>query len=159
MRYGMIWSTACGMRHCVTKHRVLVGTILLAHLGLLLHTIATYSPTVDEVSHLPAGLSHWRFGRFDLYRVNPPLVQAVAAIPLLFCQVQEDWSAYSQDKTQRREFSVGRRFVDLNGEDAVRLYRYGRLACIPFSLIGALVAYCFARDLYGRAGGLVAMSL
>ncbi|MEK6261008.1 MAG: glycosyltransferase family 39 protein [Planctomycetota bacterium] len=140
-------------------HRLLVGIILFAHMGLLWHTIATYSPTVDEVSHLPAGLSHWRFGRFDLYRVNPPLAQAVAAIPLLFCKVQEDWSHYSQAKTQRCEFSVGRRFVDLNGEDTVRLYRYGRLACLPFSLIGAIVAYCFARDLYGRAGGLVALSL
>jgi hypothetical protein len=150
------------MRHGILRrqgHRVLVVAILFAHLGLLLHTIATYSPTVDEVAHLPGGLSHWRFGRFDLYRVNPPLVQAVAAIPLLFCNVKEDWSEYSQDKTQRREFGVGRRFVDLNGEDAVRLYRYGRLACIPFSLIGAIVAYYFARDLYGCAGGLVSASL
>ena len=159
MRYGMILPTVYGMFLCVTKHRLLVGVIVFAHLGLLAHTIATYSPTVDEVSHLPAGLSHWRFGRFDLYRVNPPLVEMVAAVPLLFSDVREDWSEYSLDKLQRREFNVGRRFLDLNGEDAVRFYRYGRLACIPFSLIGAITAYCFARDLYGYAGGLISASL
>ena len=140
-------------------YRLLISAMLIVHVGLLTHTIVTYSPTVDEVSHLPAGLSHWRFGRFDLYRVNPPLVPMVASVPLLFCEVKEDWSDYSQSKIQRREFDVGRRFVDINGIDAIQLYRYGRLACIPFSLIGAIVAYCFARDLYGRAGGLVALSL
>ena len=117
----MISSTPSGMCHCVNWHRILVGVILLAHFGLLSHTTTTYNPTIDEISHLPAGLSHWRFGRFDLYRVNPPLVQAISAIPLLFCKVEENWYAYSQDKTQRREFVVGRDFLDLNGSDSVRL--------------------------------------
>ncbi len=140
-------------------HRVLVGTILTVHLCLLIHTITIYSPTVDETSHLPAGLSHWRLGRFDLYRVNPPLMQAVAAIPLLFCEHKEDWSWYSVKKQQRQEFAVGRHFVDLNGHDSIRLYHYGRLACIPFSLIGAISVYGFARQLYGPVSGIVALCL
>jgi len=73
-----------------SRHQLFVLAILVVHL-LLLYTIGTYSPTVDEVSHLPAGLSHWRFGRFDLYRVNPPLVDSVAAVPLLVCEFKEDW--------------------------------------------------------------------
>ena len=119
----------------------------------------TYIPTVDEVSHLPAGLSHWRFARFDLYRVNPPLVDAVAAVPLLFSKFKEDWSQYSVQKNARQEFGVGKQFVDLNGADSIRLYRYGRLACVPFSLIGAISVYWFARHLYGRTSGIVAMCL
>ena len=122
----MIWSTPSGMCHCVNRHRILVGVILLAHFGLLSHTITTYSPTIDEISHLPAGLSHWRFGRFDLYRVNPPLVEGVAAVPLLLCEFKEDWSQYSFQKNARREFVIGKRFVWLNGADSMRLYRYGR---------------------------------
>lgn len=133
--------------------------IIVAYLLLQVSTIAKYSPTVDEVSHLPAGLSHWRFGRFDLYRVNPPLVQGVAAVPLLLTELKEDWSRYSVQKNWRREFAVGKQFVDLNGADSIRLYRYGRLACIPFSLIGAVSVYWFARDLHGPSSGLVAMCL
>ena len=144
-------------RSALTQYgqRLLIGVLLALHVGLLSHTIATYSPTVDEVSHLSAGLSHWRFGRFDLYRVNPPLVQGVAAIPLLFCDHKEDWSQYSTSKTTRREFAVGRKFVGLNGSDSIRLYRYGRLACIPFSLIGAISVYWFARELFGCSAGIV----
>ena len=140
-------------------HRSFVWSILVVHLLLLVHTIATYSPTVDEVSHLPAGLSHWRFGRFDLYRVNPPLVESVAAVPLVFSEFKEEWSRYSVHKNVRQEFAVGKQFVDVNGADSIRLYRYGRLACVPFSLIGAISVYWFARYLYGRTSGIVAMCL
>jgi hypothetical protein len=140
-------------------HKLLVGAVLFVHTGLLVHSIATYSPTVDEVSHLPAGLSHWRFARFDLYRVNPPLVQSVAAIPLLFCEVTEDWGQYSEVTTLRMEFIIGRRFVDANGANSVRLYRIGRIACVPFSLIGGLAVYSFGRNLYGRNSGIVSMCL
>ena len=141
------------------RNRLWIPAILIVHLLLLVHTIATYSPTIDEVSHLPAGLSHWRFERFDLYRVNPPLVQAVAAVPVLLSGLKEDWSQYSVQKNERREFAVGKQFVDLNGSDSLRLYRYGRLACVVFSLIGAVAVYWFARDLYGPVSGLVAMCL
>ncbi len=140
-------------------HRSLVWTILAAHLLLLVPTIATYSTAVDEVSHLPAGLSHWRFERFDLYRVNPPLVDTVAAIPLLFSEFKEDWSRYSVKKNARQEFAVGKQFVDLNGSDSIQLYRYGRMACVPFSMIGAMAVYWFALTLYGPASGIVALFL
>jgi len=141
------------------KHRLFVCCVLATHLLIVIESIATFSPTVDEASHLPAGLSHWRFGRFDLYRVNPPLVDAVAAVPLLFCECKEDWSRYSVEKHLRIEFAVGKQFVDLNGSDSLRLYRYGRLACLPFSLIGAGFVYWFARSVYGTASGLVALCL
>ncbi len=143
----------------VFRHRARIVAMLLVHLFLLFQTITICSPTVDEVSHLPSGLSHWRFGRFDLYRVNPPLVDLVAGFSLLFCDLNEDWSRYSVNKNERLEFAVGKQFVDINGSDSLRLYRYGRLACVTFSLIGAVSVYGFARFLYGPTSGLVAMCL
>jgi len=133
--------------------------IVAVHIVVMVTTIATYSPTVDETSHLPAGWSHWRFGLFDLYRVNPPLVDTVAAVPLLFCEFKEDWSRYSVEKNSRREFFIGKQFVDVNGSDSIRLYRYGRFACVSFSLIGAISVYWFARQLYGQSSGIVALCL
>ena len=41
------------------------------------------SPTLDEVGHLPAGTYIWEFGRFDVYRVNPPLVRMLAGVPVI----------------------------------------------------------------------------
>jgi hypothetical protein len=140
-------------------HFIAIALLLGLHTALLAHTIYAYSPTIDEVAHLPAGLSHWRFAKFDLYRVNPPLVRSVAAVPLLFAEFTEDWTGYTRRKTERCEFRIGRRFVLINGGDSVRLYRYARLACIPFSIMGGLVMYCFARDFYGRTSALLSLSL
>jgi len=134
--------------------------ILAAHVLLVVHTAWTSSPTVDEVAHLPAGLSHWRFGRFDLYRVNPPLVQLVAAIPLLLMDdVGTDWHGYSTDKTYRAEFIVGRDFLKANESQVLFLFRWGRCACLVFTVVGAISVYMLAREFYGYLAGLLSLSL
>lgn len=63
-------------------------------------------PTVDEVGHLPAGVSHWSFGRFDLYRVNPPLIRIVATAFTRDCG-QYDWGFYRDNVGHRPEFDIG----------------------------------------------------
>ncbi len=55
-----------------TRAGALVVVILCIHAALLAWAGSRHSPSNDEVGHLPAGLSHWYFGRFDLYCVNPP---------------------------------------------------------------------------------------
>ena len=57
--------------------------LLALHVVLLAVGAALHSPTVDEVAYLPAGLSHWQFGRFELYRANPPLVRPQRPAPSL----------------------------------------------------------------------------
>src|SRR5262245_59859559 len=47
----------------------LVAALLVVHGSLLAWEGWRQSPAVDEVAHLPAGLSHWKLNRFDLYRV------------------------------------------------------------------------------------------
>lgn len=55
--------------------------LLLGHALLLAWGAYRHSPTIDEWGYLPAGLMHWREGRFDIFRVNPPLVRLVATWP------------------------------------------------------------------------------
>ncbi len=116
-----------------------------------------HSPAYDEVAHLPAGIWCWHFGRFDLYRVNPPLVRMVAAVPVVLRGVQTDWSRHLESR--RSEFRVGADFIDANGRDSLRPFRLARWACIPFSIVGGLVCYWWARDLYGAAAGITACAL
>lgn len=139
--------------------RLLIVSILAVHASLLAWSAYRHSPVVSEVGHLPAGISHWKFGRFDLYRVNPPLVRMVAALPVMAANPVTDWSSYSTDPQRRSETSVGIDFSNANGFHTFWLYTLGRWACIPFSLIGAWVCYAWARDLYGIPSGLVAMTL
>ena len=63
----------------------LVFALLALHGGLLAFIAAEHSPVISEAKHLPAGLSHLYLGRFDLFRVNPPLVRTAAALPVARC--------------------------------------------------------------------------
>jgi 4-amino-4-deoxy-L-arabinose transferase-like glycosyltransferase len=120
---------------------------------------AQHSPTWDEPGHLLAGISHWRFGTFDLYRVNPPLVRLVACAPAMFGDVRTDWSRYDASPGERSERNIRRDFFAANGLRAFRLFVWGRWACIPFSLLGAVVCFLWARALYGDTAGIAALAL
>jgi hypothetical protein len=147
------------MRRPIHSKRLIVIALLTAHAGLLAWGAWRHSPTVDEIAHLPAGISHWHFGRFDLYRVNPPLVRMIAALPVMAAGAETDWSEYTEGGTWRPELAVGQRFAEINGQ---RIYWYltsARWACIPFSLVGAIVCYVWARQLYGPWPGMLALVL
>ncbi|MAX37794.1 MAG: hypothetical protein CME33_14650 [Gimesia sp.] len=150
-------------RYCPTLQgeiRYAVIFLLLVQGCLLAWQAYRYSPTADEPAHLASGISHWKSGDFDLYRVNPPLVRMVAALPILVvapkCVVNEatEASPYS-----RREFTVGRKFLKDNDSDLFWYFTLARWVCIPFSLVGGYICYRWACDLYGHWSGLVALVL
>jgi hypothetical protein len=120
---------------------------------------AVHSPSIDEVAHMAAGLSHWRLGKLDLYHVNPPLVRMVAVVPVLFAEPKYDWSKYSNEPGARSEFDIGRQFITDNGERSFWFFTWARWACIPFSLLGGYICFRWARELYGDWPGLLALTL
>lgn len=140
-----------------TRVAVVVFLAFLAtHTGLLGYSAYVHSPTLNEPAHLVAALSHWKFGRFELYRVNPPLVRMVAALPVMAVGYEEDWSGFYEGPGARPVFGMGEDFVAANGERTFFLTMIARWACIPFSWLGAIICYLWGRDLYGRPAGLLA---
>src|SRR5437762_12361421 len=65
-----------------------VAVLLAIHLALAVNSLVRENPTIDEVIHLPAGISYWQRGTFKLYHHNPPLVKLVAALPVLAAGVE-----------------------------------------------------------------------
>jgi hypothetical protein len=135
-----------------------VWAVLTVHAGLLAWGAWIHSPGWDEWGHLPAGISHWHLGQFDLYRVNPPLVRMVAAVPVLFCGPDIEWPGMS-GPLSRPEWAAARSMVQTHGEGLFWWFTLARWACIPFSLLGAWICFRWARDLYGPAAGLTAAML
>lgn len=142
-----------------TAWSVAVALVLVIHGGLLAWSATVHSPNANEPSHLAAGISHWEFGQFDLYRVNPPLVRLIAAIPVMAAGVETDWSNLSDSLQVRSEFQVGPDWVAANGERALWLTTLARWSCIPFILVGGLICYLWGRDLYGSPAGLLSLLL
>src|SRR4051794_39400286 len=92
-------------------YRLATAMTLIIHAGLLAWGAYQHSPTIDEVGHLPAGLYHWQTGRFELYRVNPPLVRLIATWPLSLRAPSIDWGLLEVGEPRRSEFIAGTYFV------------------------------------------------
>lgn len=137
----------------------LVGLVLIAHTTLLAWSGLRHTPVASELAHLAAGLSHWELARFDLLPVNPPFVRTVASFPVWIGDPVWDWSSYSDDPIARAEHPVGRDFFNANGIRTLSWLTFARWMCIPFSVLGALVCYCWAKSLSGLLGGLLALVL
>lgn len=138
---------------------VLLIGLLLVHSSMLAYNARWMSPTLDEPAHIVAGLSHWKFGHFSLYRVNPPLVRMVAALPIMASGYKFDFPERSSIWDGRHEFHLGEQFVAENGRRTLWLTVIARWACIPFSLLGATLCYFWGKDLYGIKAGLLACTL
>ena len=137
-----------------------VAVLLCVQAALLAHVAATAAAVTDETAHLAAGLAQWRFGRFDAYSVNPPLVKAVAAVPLALGGSRVDWRPYSPRHGTRKEWDLGRAWVDANGTAASDLLTRARWAVVPLVVIGGWVCARWASDLHGgRWAGPLACGL
>ncbi len=137
----------------------MVTIVLLIHTGLLAWSAVRHSPTIDEVGHFSAGLSHWRLNRFDLYNVNPPFVRAVATAPLHFNTTSIEFNGYDVLPRRRTEFGIGARFISTHPNSFLSDFAMARWTCIPFSLLGAVTCFLWARELYGLRAGLMALCL
>jgi len=134
--------------------------VLLLHALLLGFGGLRNSPTWDEPGHLAAASAFWQFGRFDPYAVNPPLVRFAAGLPVFLFGPPLKWEEYRETPDPRfSTLQVGAAFIHALGLDAFWYFTLARWACIPFSLLGGWVCYCWASELYGRLSGNLALVL
>ncbi len=140
---------------------VAVVGLLAFHYVLAAHSLRLENPTVDEVVHMPAGITYWQKGTFRLYHHNPPLVKLVAALPVVWANPiteplyqSESWR--SLDPSQATFASL---FAFCNADRYFELFELARLLMPLFSIVGGLAVFAWSRRLYGTLGGLLSLCL
>ncbi len=140
---------------------VAVVALVLLHGTLAVDSLLRENPTVDEVAHLPAGVSYWEQGTFRLYHHNPPLIKLIAALPVILAGPTTD-PLYEQpswtNATPSHPF-FAHEFAALNADRYLDLMTLARLTIPPISMIGAVVLFLWTRRLYGDVGALLSLSL
>jgi len=133
--------------------------LLAVHATLLARSAQLQSPTLNEPGHLVAGIFHWETGDFSLYRVNPPLIRLIAAIPSVLLGYEQDWSGYYEHVGARPVFAIAEDYIRANKRDSLLGFWLGRCLLLPFSILGASVCYGWANELFGKPAGLMAATL
>jgi Dolichyl-phosphate-mannose-protein mannosyltransferase len=138
-----------------------VGALLLLHYALAARSLLQENPTVDEVVHMPAGITYWQKGTFRLYHHNPPLVKLVASLPVVWANpVTEDlYKMGSWKSPDPSQTTFSQSFARLNVARYFELFQLARLMMPLFSIVGGLAVFAWSRRLYGTWGGLLSLSL
>ena len=134
----------------VLRGRWIVAGLLAAHAVLLFYGAVIHSPSVDEPVHLHAGLHMVREGYFGYNLGNPPLVDVLAAIPVLAFFPEFDLLAPRYLHLEA---------VPHHGEWLMWIFTLSRLVLLPFSLLGGYCVFRWSGRLYGRPAALLALSL
>ena len=141
------------------KVAAVVAGLLAVHVGLAIHSLLGENPTVDEVAHLPAGVSYWQKGTFKLYHHNPPLVKLVAALPVVLAKPITAPLYELKAWLDESQATFGEVFAYHNAQRYFDLFARGRMMMPLFSVLGGLAIFAWSRWLYGTRGGLLSLAL
>ncbi len=139
-----------------SRYSAVYAALVVAFVWLSLDAIRTNFIVLDEYAHVPAGISYWQVGRFDLYRETPPLVQAVAALPAVLSGTRLDYTAVQPG---RSEWRVGLSFLLENAAQLQGLMCRSRYVIMMFGLGCGLLIFWSTRRLYGDGVALTSAAL
>ncbi len=137
--------------------RFLIVTLLVLFVLQVVLTSRQMSPGFDEVAILPVGYVFLKTGQWHLVREHPPLIFALSALPLLALDPRLNLNDPSWIQPGSNIWRSGATFLMAN--DADRLLFWGRLPTLLLAILLGYVIYRWARELYGRSAGLMALLL
>lgn len=136
-----------------------LAVVLVLHVVLLLRAAWSLSPTYDEPAHLASGISYWQQGHTKLYRVNTPLVRAIAALPAIASGATAESEKWDQYETTRPEFPAGTDLLQTNQNRSLRLFLLARLPIIGISVLGAFCCGSWANERFGPRARFIAVTV
>jgi hypothetical protein len=137
--------------------------LVLVMVGQIVHAIRGESLTWDEGDHIFAGYESWKTHDYGLNPEHPPMVKMVATIPLLGLPLTVPALQNRFFKTE--SYLDGRQLLFHNGPadggqyDSQTLVLRVRLFAMIFTILAALLVFSAAREMFGPAAGLVALTL
>ena len=138
--------------------RSLLAILLLwAFFAQAVSSLVVQSATVDEQAHLLRGYLYLKLGTPVFKIGHPILADAISGLPLLLTDLtlpadpaafqSNDWGNYSDA------------FVWRPGNNVDGIFFLSRVAVVALGMLLAAVAFRWARQLWGRTAGLVALAL
>lgn len=142
------------------RPRLILAGMFGVYLGLAIHSLWGKSVTIDEQGHLPVGYNVLTTGDFGYCELNPPLMNVIHALPLLFLDIRHTlgeppifpYPGY-------RFWSNGKHFMLEQKERYREIYLAARITgVVGVGLLG-LVLFLWASELVpsrSRLAGLLA---
>jgi 4-amino-4-deoxy-L-arabinose transferase-like glycosyltransferase len=117
--------------------------------------------TNDEPVHLTSGYSYWRFNDYRMQPENGNLPQRWAALPLLVMHPAPSLNPAGEPGWwgESQQWLISNAFFFLSGNNTDYMVFCARAWMALWSVATGLLVFCWARRLWGDAGGLMALAL
>ncbi len=123
--------------------------------GLSLNASLQESAIMDELAHIPAGYGYLKYFDFRLNPEHPPLVKALAALPLLFQGLNFPTDSLHWQEDINGQWDVGAQFLHEYGNDADKIVNWSRLGPMLLTILLIIFVYIWASELIGRWWALI----
>ncbi len=129
--------------------------ICLASFSLMLSAARTDSAIDDELAHIPAGYGYVSQLDYRLNPEHPPLVKALAMLPVLFLQPNFPTQSSAWTSEVNGQWDMGTTFLYHSGNDANAIIQTARIMPILLTILTILLVYFLARRMLGDWWALV----
>jgi 4-amino-4-deoxy-L-arabinose transferase-like glycosyltransferase len=136
--------------------RSLLVVLAIAVAALAVTSVRLDSATGDEGAHIAAGVIKLRYGWLSFFPEQPPLMNAISALPLRRFTMPPAWRA---NLGQRGHWAAGHALLYEAGNDAPRLLLLARLPTIALFLALCFAVYFVVARETTRGWGVVAFAL
>lgn len=136
---------------------IIAAVFLSIMLVLMFFSSLNDSLTMDELAHAPAGYSYLTQKDYRLNPEHPPLIKDLAAVPLLFLDINfpDNVKAWAEDINGQWDF--GRIFFYESGNDADQIIFWSRLPMMLLALLFGWLLFSWVRSIYGDKVGLLTL--
>jgi len=122
------------------------------------------SLTFDELAHIPAGYSYLTEKDYRLNPEHPPLVKDLAAIPLLFLDLNfpsndTNWTQDDGPPPWWKQFNIGTEFLYRSGNNPQQIIFWARLPMLGLTILLGLFLFLWAKKYMGNWAGLGVLAL
>jgi hypothetical protein len=117
------------------------------------------SLTMDELAHIPAGYGYMHEKDYRLNPEHPPLLKDLAAIPLLFMNLNFDKEFGAWKDDVNGQWTMGWKFIFDSGNDTEKMIFWSRIPMILILLILGIYIFRWAKELFGPKPALFALFL
>ncbi|MDD5223128.1 MAG: glycosyltransferase family 39 protein [bacterium] len=136
--------------------KTIVISLLLIHFTLAFSSALKKSQTYDEAVNLASGYSYLTTRSVHLNPEHPPLIDSLAALPLVFLDIFPPESTYREDL---QRWVNAANFLYRNRQDHEILLTLGRIPMILLSVLLGLGVYLLGKRLFGPRAGLASLFL
>ncbi|TWT79743.1 hypothetical protein CA13_11500 [Planctomycetes bacterium CA13] len=134
-------------------------TLIAMQLGMLVTIVSCTGPGWDEWAHLPSGLYSLKYADSYPYRVNPPLVRLIAALPVALLGGGIEYRTIPPSPGIRSEWLLMMAYVHQHGPRVLSWMLVARTAVIPLSLLGTWLIWKIGLHFCGSKSSLAAATL